>query len=312
MDSNRTQSLLFEHRLLPDGTVSDHWRRIFIPDRDREMLLRYVTEAVSGEVDGVAPLVGGFSRFVIFVGPPGTGKSALALGLADQVARRIPGGISFWQLNCEGFFSKWEGESARLVKDGFGMIRLASGKRPVVVLVDELESLAFARRKLINAADPSDLTRAVDTLLRGLDELRQSRRVLVIATTNYAEAVDQAAWDRADLKVRFTLPSRPIRAAILADTFAEFRSVGLRLDQVDADALSEVGKGISGRLLRKAVWMAGVLTGKSYSELSRADVEAAIEELLLQSEQDTEPRTTEGVDSGDVGEKPDPGLPSGA
>lgn len=275
--------LLFRQRVLPDPAAAANWEHIIIPERMRQMLFNYARLAMSA--DAIDPVVGGMYRFIILRGEPGTGKSSFALGLANVVATTLlPARTSFWQLNAEAFFSEWEGRTPRLIHEGFDLIRLAAERAPVVVLIDELEALAFERRRLLNSSDPSDLTRGVDTLLRELDDLRTCPQLLVIGTTNFPEAVDRAVLDRSDLpQVHFPLPAHAARAAILADTFAAYQPQGLRLDQGDAQLLADGCDGISGRQLRKCVWLAQVMTDRSLDRLNRADLSAAITELMSAS-----------------------------
>lgn len=274
------QTGLFRQRALPDPAAAAHWQHIIIPEPLRQMLLNYARLAMSA--DSIEPVVGGMYRFVVLQGEPGTGKSSFALGLANEVAKTfLPTSTSFWQLNAEAFFSEWEGRTPRLIHEGFELIRLAASRGPVVVLIDELEALAFERRKLLNSSDPSDLTRGVDTLLRELDDLRARPQLLVIGTTNFPEAVDQAVLDRSDLpQLRFPLPEVETRAAILADTFAAYQPHGLVLGPGAAEELAGMCEGISGRQLRKSVWLAQVMRGRTLEQLTLSDLGAAIAALM--------------------------------
>ncbi len=275
-----SQTLLFRQRALPDEAAEANWTHIVVPDQLRQTLLNYARLAMS--TDDVEPVVGGMYRFIILQGEPGTGKSSFALGLANEVAKTfLPTATSFWQLNAEAFFSEWEGRTPRLIHEGFELIRVAAGRGPVVVLIDELEALAFERRKLLNSSDPSDLTRGVDTLLRELDDLRARPQLLVIGTTNFPEAVDQAVLDRSDLpQLRFPIPEVETRAAILADTFAAYGPRGLVLGHGAAEQLAGMCAGISGRQLRKSVWLAQVMSGRAVDQLTQVEVGAAIAALM--------------------------------
>lgn len=74
-------------------------------------------------------------------------------------------------------------------------------KSLVVVLIDEVESLAGSRSSLSGAGEPSDAMRAVNALLTSLDRLRSFPNVLVLSTSNLTSSVDVAFLDRADLKL---------------------------------------------------------------------------------------------------------------
>lgn len=77
-----------------------------------------------------------------------------------------------------------------------------------IVLLDEVETLAVSRHKLSFDANPVDVHRATDAVLSGMDRLtRQHRNVLLLATTNFATALDEAFLSRADHIEEFGLPN---------------------------------------------------------------------------------------------------------
>ena len=75
-----------------------------------------------------------------------------------------------------------------------------------MIVVDEVEVLATARAKLSLDANPVDVHRAVDAALVGIDRLaRDHPKALIVATTNFEAAIDDAFISRADL----VIASRP-------------------------------------------------------------------------------------------------------
>ena len=80
------------------------------------------------------------------------------------------------------------------------------GLSVVTVVVNEVESLAYQRAGMIRSADPTDLIRAVNTLINGLDGLRSEPNVLMVATSNFWQALDKAFRDRSGLMLRFDMP----------------------------------------------------------------------------------------------------------
>jgi hypothetical protein len=88
-----------------------------------------------------------------------------------------------------------------------------------IVLLDEVETLAADRQRMSLEANPIDVHRATDAALAGIDLLaRVHRNALIIATTNFPEAVDRALMSRADWIEEMPLPDSEIRAAIIDDT----------------------------------------------------------------------------------------------
>lgn len=79
-------------------------------------------------------------------------------------------------------------------------------KSLVIVLIDEVESIAYARDS-VSSNEPSDSLRVVNAVLTQLDQLRNYSNVLVLTTSNLSESIDLAFVDRADLKQYVGFPS---------------------------------------------------------------------------------------------------------
>lgn len=59
----------------------------------------------------------------------------------------------------------------------------------VCVFVDEVETLAGRREKMLNGNEPFDAVRAVNALLTGLDRLKHRPNVFVLCTSNLITAL---------------------------------------------------------------------------------------------------------------------------
>jgi AAA+ superfamily predicted ATPase len=108
-------------------------------------------------------------------------------------------------------------------------------------------------------ANPVDVHRATDAALTGLDLLSAEHpHVLLLATTNIPDAVDEALLSRADLVVPFRVPTRDEAVAIISDTLVELARSWPALESLarDRQALCVVADrcaGMDGRRLRKLV-----------------------------------------------------------
>lgn len=265
---------------LPDATWQDRWDRIFIPAAQKDRLLDYVLFSLRyrGRVSQVGLPIHGL---IVLSGPPGTGKTTLAGGVADQAARTLDDGpLLFVDIDPHVFPSQMLGESQRAVARLFErtLPDLASRGRPVVVLLDEVEALAVSRSRASLETNPVDVHRATDAVLSGVDRVARTwPNVTFIATTNYRAGVDAAFLSRADLVEEIATPGAVAVRAILADTIREVTGG----DDHDGPTLTEVAvacaeRGLDARQVRKLVLRAVC----SRRELALAPERLRIEDIV--------------------------------
>jgi len=251
---------LADARPLPDDSFADAWSSIILPTGFKERLVRAAVAGVQLRARvpfETLPLHG----VMLLTGEPGVGKTTLARGLADKVARTV-GGLGDWvyvDVDPHALANSYLGRSQRSVEQLFGttLQGIAEGG-PVVVLMDEVETLATDRAALSMEANPIDVHRAVDAALVGLDRLaRRFTHVLVIATSNFPAAIDPALRSRADEVIEIPLPDRDARIAILQHTIdglVEGFPGAAALQKTNISAkVADASDGLDGRRLRKAV-----------------------------------------------------------
>ena len=140
---------------------------------------------------------------LLFVGPPGTGKTSVARALSEQLS------IPFVEVKLSMITDQYLGETAKNIDRVF---LLAKKLNPCILFIDELDFMAKARTSDENAA----IKRAVNTLLKAIDEISLVEHgVLLIAATNHPRMLDSAAWRRFDEIVHFPLPDLDMRKNIL-------------------------------------------------------------------------------------------------
>jgi pachytene checkpoint protein 2 len=274
---------------LPDDRWADRWDRIVLPAGQKDRLLNYVLFSLRhrGRVSQVGLPIHGL---VILSGPPGTGKTTLAGGLAHKAAQTLDGGsLLFVDIDPHVFPSQMLGESQRAVARLFErtLPDLASRGHPMIVLLDEVEALAVSRSRASLETNPVDVHRATDAVLSGVDRVARAwPNVTFVATTNYRIGVDAAFLSRADLVEEIASPDADAIRAILADTICELTgardpdSAGLEALAARAAALH-----LDARQVRKLVLRAVVsrrdlaldpsaLTVADLAAVVAADVEA--------------------------------------
>ncbi len=274
---------------LPDPTWRDRWDRIILPADQKARLLNYILFSLRhrGRVSQVGLPIHGL---VILSGPPGTGKTTLAGGLADQAAQTLDGGsLLFVDIDPHVFPSQMLGESQRAVARLFErtLPDLASRGHPMIVLLDEVEALAVSRSRASLETNPVDVHRATDAVLSGVDRVARAwPNVTFVATTNYQAGVDAAFLSRADLVERVGTPGAVAVRAILADTITELTGTTEKLDGPSLDGLATAcaAAGMDARQVRKLVLRAVV----SRQELALAPEQLRVDDIVAVIAADTD------------------------
>ena len=98
----------------------------------------------------------------------------------------------------------------------------------VFVLIDEVESIAYARDS-VSSNEPSDSLRVVNAVLTQLDQIRKYPNVLILATSNITKSIDAAFLDRADIVQYIGNPSENAIFEIYKKALIELHQVNLKI-----------------------------------------------------------------------------------
>ena len=286
---------------LPPGVLSVHalpadhhdgpWDHIVTPPGVKERLLNHALLTLL-HGPALATMAGLPHGLIILAGPPGTGKTTLARGLAQMAARGVAkrGATTYLEIDPHAFPSELLGESQRnITRLMMDTIPELAARRPhTIVLVDEVESFAVRRSAASFGANPVDVHRATDALLAGIDAVAADLpRVLFLATTNFVEAVDEAFLSRADLVVQLSLPDTATIAQIIRHSLDELAALwsgtrGLVRDDGLHAKLAAACAGLDGRRVRKLVLSALALrqeVTRDPNQLTADDLLTAVEYL---------------------------------
>lgn len=169
------------------------WARSFAKDVER---------ARSGEI-----VWADLDRGILLHGPPGTGKTLFARALAKMCGiPLIAASIAKWQ--SKGHL----GDLLAAMRSTFDKAREL---QPAIVFLDELDSIGD--RTKFSGHNVGYQTQVVNSLLECIDGIDGRQGVVVVAATNFPEAVDPALLrsGRIERHVRMDLPDENERADIL-------------------------------------------------------------------------------------------------
>lgn len=133
------------------------------------------------------------TRSVVFVGPPGVGKTLSARWIAASLGKPLQ------VLDLTAVMSSLLGRTGQNIRSVLDYAK----RNECILLLDELDSIAKRRG---DDSDIGELKRVVTVMLQEIEDWPPLS--LLISATNHPELVDPAIWRRFDSVVKFPQPNR--------------------------------------------------------------------------------------------------------
>jgi SpoVK/Ycf46/Vps4 family AAA+-type ATPase len=207
-------SVFYPETRLGDMVLSEEIRlrleRILREQRGREKL----------QAHGLQP-----RRKILFIGPPGSGKTMTASALAGELH------LPLYTLLLHGLITKFMGETAAKLRLVFDAVAENRG----VYLFDEFDAIGGQRSA---GNDVGEIRRVLNSFLQFLEQ--DESQSLIIGATNHPEALDAALFRRFDEVIEYTVPPKGLVRQVLQNKLATFEA-----EDLDWDAVSNAAEGLS-------------------------------------------------------------------
>ena len=218
-------------------------------------------------------LGGRVPRGILLYGPPGTGKTLLARAAAKEA------GVPFLAASGSSFQEKFAGLGAARVRHLFAKGRKLS---PCIIFIDEVDALGRQRGRGGDSAS-ADQDQTLNQLLVEMDGFDQTSAVVVIASTNRPDILDNALTrpGRFDREIAVNLADARGREAIV-----QVHARNLKLEPgLDLQWIARGTPGFSGAELANLMNEAAIAATRDGSEaIGRSHIEFARDRILMGAE----------------------------
>jgi transitional endoplasmic reticulum ATPase len=202
---------------------------------------------------------------ILFLGPPGTGKSYMAAALAKE--------MKFNMVKLKNVRSMWVGESERNLNR---VLELLDSMAPVIVFVDEIDAALGQRGSGGGAGGGSQVEQRIfQRILEFIAADKYRGRVLWIAASNRPDQIDAALISRFDMVIPVLLPNRDARREMLVDVFP--KKIGYKFTGF-------TGTGKRSKKITQCLKMTETFSGRELDTVCRRAMQFAGRELIMGEE----------------------------
>ncbi|MBO6635939.1 MAG: ATP-binding protein [Parvibaculum sp.] len=206
------------------------------------------------------------NRRVLFVGPPGAGKTLTAEALAGELH------LPFYIIRLDSLITRFMGETAAKLR----LIFNETLKRRAVYFFDEFDAVGGTRSA---SNDVGEMRRVLNSFLLFLEE-PCAVDSLIVAATNHSEILDRALIRRFDEVLEFSMPNEDEIRAVVKSHIRPMRYPSIKWETV-VNAAEGLSQAEIARATEEAVKVAIL---EERNSLNTADITKRLRERQVMSE----------------------------
>ena len=222
-------------------------------------------------------------RGALLIGPPGTGKTLLARAVAGEA------NVPFFSISGSDFVEMFVGVGAGRVRELFGRAKQES---PCIIFIDEIDAVGRKRGASGMGGGHDEREQTLNALLVEMDGFESKEDVIVLASTNRADILDNALLrpGRFDRQISVDLPDIKGRESILNLYLKKIK----HKKTIIISKIARGTPGFSGAELESLVNESAILAvRKGKKKVEQKDMEESRDKIIMGPERKTLSMTEE-------------------